>query len=140
MSREIFGTWNFLKFFVKSFLIARCNSSCPWHQNFEYKCSGYSGNEADYGRFGVIFDIFQAAHCGSSLKSRTPICLRKFSLIYVLSRAVSYFLMTLGPELEINTLQIRFSQSLGSGLVLIKYRFRFYLSEWLETWSVSRYR
>ena len=45
-------------------------SSCDKHQNFDYGCSSYPGNEAqssDFGHFLTILDIFRAACLATSL-------------------------------------------------------------------------
>ena len=44
--------------------------SCDKHQNFDYGCSGYPGNEAyspDFGHFLTIWGIFRAVCLGTSL-------------------------------------------------------------------------
>ena len=45
---------------------------------------------------------------GPSLEPRTLICLQNHRTIYVIFRVVRHFLMAVGPELEISTLQSRF--------------------------------
>ena len=53
-------------FFGSKILLCYCDK----HQNFDYGCSRYSGNEAqspDFGHFLTILDIFRAVCLGTSL-------------------------------------------------------------------------
>ena len=70
---EVFGAYlsEFLIFLREIFFGSKIlPSSCGKHQNFDYGCSRYPGNEAqssDFGHFLTIFGIFQAVGLGICL-------------------------------------------------------------------------
>ena len=112
---EVFGVYlsEFLIFLHEIFFGSKIlPSSCDKHQNFDYGCSRYPGNEAqspDFGHFLTILGIFRAVCFGTSLYPRTLIFLWKISSMYVLSRVVKDFFMISSFEPIINTIQTRFS-------------------------------
>ena len=70
---KVFGVYlnEFLIFLHEIFFGSKIlPSSCDEHQNFDYGCSSYPGNETqspDFGDFLTIFGIFQAVRFGISL-------------------------------------------------------------------------
>ena len=78
---KVFGVYisEFLIFLHETYFGSKIlPSSCDKHQNFDYGCFRYPGNEAqspDFGHFLTIFGIFRAVCLGTSLKTRTLIFL-----------------------------------------------------------------
>jgi len=70
---KVFGVYRseFLIFLREIFFSSKIlPSSCDKHQNFDYGCSSYPGNEAqspDFGHFLTILGIFRAVCLGTSL-------------------------------------------------------------------------
>ena len=70
---KVFGVYlsEFLIFLHEIFFGSKIlPSSCDIHQNFDYGCSRYPGNEAqspDFGYFLSIFGIFRAVCLGTRL-------------------------------------------------------------------------
>ena len=70
---KVFGVYlsEFLIFLHEIFFGSKIlPSSCDKHQNFDYGCSRYPGNEAqgpDFGHFLMIWGIFRAVCLGTSL-------------------------------------------------------------------------
>ena len=70
---EVFGAYlsEFLTFLYEIFFGSKILPiSCDKHQDFDYECSRYPGNETqspDFGHFLTIFGIFQAVRFGTSL-------------------------------------------------------------------------
>ena len=70
---KVFGVYlsEFLIFLNEIFFGSKIlPSSCDKHQNFDYGCFSYPGNEAqssDFGQFLTIFGIFRAVCLGTSL-------------------------------------------------------------------------
>ena len=70
---KVFGVYlsEFLIFLHEIFFVSKIlPSSCDKHQNFDYGCSRYPGNEAqspDFGHFLTILGIFWAVWLGTSL-------------------------------------------------------------------------
>ena len=70
---KVFGVYlsEFLTFLHEIFFGSKIRpSSCDKHQNFDYGCSSYPGNEAqspDFGHFLTILGIFRAVCLGTSL-------------------------------------------------------------------------
>ena len=66
---KVFGG-EFLIFLHEIFFVSKIlPSSCDKHQNFDYGCSRYPGNEAqspDFGHFLTIFGVLQAVRFGRS--------------------------------------------------------------------------
>ena len=64
---EVFGVYlsEFLIFLHEIFFVSKIlPSSCDKHQNFDYGCSSYPGN--DFGHFLTILSIFRAVYLGTS--------------------------------------------------------------------------
>ena len=70
---KVFGVYlsEFLIFHHEIFFGSKIlPSSCDKHQNFDYGCSSYPGNEAqslDFGHFLAILDNFRAVCLGTNL-------------------------------------------------------------------------
>ena len=74
------------------------------------------GSKSRFWPFFDNFGHFQTVRFGMSLWHRTVILLPKFSPIYVLSRVIKNFKMTVTIEPKINKTQTRFSKNLAKSV------------------------